>query len=111
MSWPKSRMRRWLADCRIVYWGDLDVHGFHILARLRRGLPQVKSVMMNAEVLDRFMTPAATGKPATHEFVETLTSAGRQAYAQVQAGNLLLEQEKIPHAFAVAELRKTWGDE
>ena len=101
----------WLRDCRIVYWGDLDVHGFHILARLRRGLPQVKSVMMNAEVLDRFMTPAATGKPATHEFVETLTSAERQAYAQVQAGNLLLEQEKIPHAFAVAELRKTWGDE
>src|SRR5712671_3219541 len=25
----------WLNNCRVLYWGDVDVHGFHIVSRLR----------------------------------------------------------------------------
>ena len=35
----------WLKARQIFYWGDLDVHGFHILARLRSSLPHVTCLM------------------------------------------------------------------
>ena len=27
----------WLQNCRVIYWGDIDTHGFHIVSRLRGG--------------------------------------------------------------------------
>lgn len=41
----------WLVGVEVVYWGDLDTHGFAILDRLRAWLPQVRSVLMDRETL------------------------------------------------------------
>ena len=56
----------WLADVEVVYWGDIDTHGFAILDRLRAWLPQTRSVLMDRETLlahrDRWGTE---DRPAT----------------------------------------------
>ena len=41
----------WLADLDLVYWGDLDTHGFAILNRLRRRFPHARSILMDRETL------------------------------------------------------------
>lgn len=41
----------WLRDCDVLYWGDLDTHGFRILDQLRAAHPHVHSVLMDTETL------------------------------------------------------------
>jgi hypothetical protein len=41
----------WLRDCEVLYWGDLDTHGFRILDQLRTVHPHVASVLMDEETL------------------------------------------------------------
>jgi len=36
---------------RVLYWGDLDTHGFVILARARGLFPELQSVLMDEETL------------------------------------------------------------
>jgi len=37
----------WIQDKRIIYWGDIDTHGFSILSQLRSYFPQVQSICMD----------------------------------------------------------------
>jgi len=37
----------WLRERDVVYWGDIDTHGFAILDRLRAALPAVRSLLMD----------------------------------------------------------------
>lgn len=94
----------WLAQCQVFYWGDIDIHGFHILSRLRRCFPQTVSVMMDERTLDEFRHVAVVAKPSPHENVSGLTPSERVAYARVRDGVLLLEQERIPPTVANARL-------
>jgi hypothetical protein len=41
----------WLRNCDILYWGDLDTHGFQILDQLRAVHPHVVSVLMDEATL------------------------------------------------------------
>jgi hypothetical protein len=41
----------WLADRRLVYWGDIDTHGFAILDLLRQRFPHTDSVLMDRATL------------------------------------------------------------
>ena len=41
----------WLAGLDVVYWGDIDTHGFAILNRLRHHLPHARSMLMNRVTL------------------------------------------------------------
>ena len=41
----------WLHRSRLVYWGDIDTHGFAILARLRSYFPLATSILMDEETL------------------------------------------------------------
>lgn len=45
------RSAAWLRDCEVLYWGDLDTHGFRILDQLRAVHPHVASVLMDEETL------------------------------------------------------------
>lgn len=44
----------WLREKEIVYWGDIDSHGFAILSQLRGYFPQVRSMLMDRETLLAF---------------------------------------------------------
>lgn len=41
----------WLRERELVYWGDIDTHGFAILHRLRERVPSVRSILMDRETL------------------------------------------------------------
>ena len=95
----------WLARCRIFYWGDLDVHGFHILSRLRRAHPHLQSALMDDETLARFEPYWKIAGHAAYEETSCLTSKEKALYLRLRDTGALLEQEKISHPYAVTKLQ------
>ena len=90
---------RWLADADVLYWGDIDTHGFAILDRLRAWLPRTRSVLMDRETLlahrERWVSE---DRPAT-SVLTRLTRDERDLYLELVADGLgqrvRLEQERI----------------
>ncbi|WP_367127869.1 Wadjet anti-phage system protein JetD domain-containing protein [Saccharothrix sp. HUAS TT1] len=92
----------WLAQVRLRYWGDIDTHGLRILARLKRSLPHVESVLMDRKTLlenrDKWGSERAQAEP---EDVDTLlTRDEAELLTQLRDGTwgvgVRLEQEHIP---------------
>lgn len=89
----------WLAQTEVIYWGDIDTHGFAILDRLRAWLPQVRSVLMDRETLtahrDRWGTE---DRPAT-SVLSRLEPDERDLYSELVTDSfgdrVRLEQERI----------------
>jgi hypothetical protein len=94
----------WIRGAAILYWGDLDTHGFNILSRCRSRLPQTRSVLMDSVALGEFRELAVI-EPAQAHGVTGLTSAESAAYREIEQGRLRLEQERIPMDWAVGVLR------
>jgi hypothetical protein len=98
----------WLTDCDLYYWGDIDEHGFHILARLRARFPAIRSLLMDFATLENCRTLTGPGEPAGKAPIN-LTDEERQAFESVQRAGLRLEQEKIPQSNVTAALEKFFG--
>ncbi|MHA3723927.1 Wadjet anti-phage system protein JetD domain-containing protein [Leucobacter sp. HY1910] len=92
----------------VLYWGDLDTHGFAILNRVRGRLPGVRSVLMDRETL--LAHEARWGSETTPANVSLphLTEAERELYEDLvtdrYAPALRLEQERIDWPWALARL-------
>ena len=94
----------WLADCELLYWGDLDAQGLEILARLREAFPNTQSLMMDIATLNRFRSLCIPGVAATAKQMRTLLPGEMEAYTTACSANLRLEQERIPNSFAVESI-------
>jgi len=70
----------WLARSRILYWGDIDTHGFFILNRLRGIFPHAESFLMNAisGVLNQSWDDQALADPCDRKFQFDRGSPGCQ---------------------------------
>lgn len=101
----------WMAASRVVYWGDLDSHGFAILHRLRTRLPAVTTVLMDeTTLLDHRDLWVPEPKP-TRAALPTLTAGEQRALDRLRAeGDVRLEQERIPWATALAALEAAAAD-
>lgn len=110
----------WLSGAEIVYWGDIDTHGFAILDRLRAWLPATRSVLMDCNTLlthrDRWGTEDRPARSA----LTRLTSAEHSLYTDLVEGGLgdrvRLEQERIDWGWVEQRLpatptkcRAEWG--
>jgi len=100
----------WVRDSPVVYWGDLDSHGFAILHRLRSHHARVTTALMDTETLlghrDLWV---ADPKPQRGTF-DTLTTSERAALERLRAeGDMRMEQERIPWTTAFAQLQVAWG--
>ncbi len=93
----------WLHDREIVYWGDIDTHGFAILDRLRERFPQTRSMLMDVDTLlahrDHVVVePTQTTVPLAH-----LTAAEHDLYCDLvehrHGPSVRLEQERIRFSF------------
>jgi hypothetical protein len=92
----------WLADLDVVYWGDIDTHGFAILDRLRRHFPAVTSMLMDRDTLlahrSQWVTEAAPAYPS----LTTLSPEELGLYQSLIAGEygpaVRLEQERVNFA-------------
>jgi hypothetical protein len=99
----------WLAGVEVVYWGDIDTHGFAILDRLRAWLPAARSVLMDRETLlahrDRWVTE---DRPASSALTR-LTSDEHDVYTELVEDRLAervrLEQERIDWGWVEERLK------
>jgi hypothetical protein len=96
---PVLESLEWLGGLDLVYWGDIDTHGFVILDRMRQRFPRVRSMLMDRTTLlahlDQWVTEP---NPATSR-LEFLDSDEAALYADLVADRLgrsvRLEQERI----------------
>ncbi len=84
----------------LVYWGDLDTHGFAILSRARGIFSRLQSVLMDdATFLEGQSLWVKENTPNRAEDFRHLTPAERTMYAGLRANkwgvNLRLEQERL----------------
>jgi len=93
---------KWLQTNRVLYWGDIDVDGFLILARFRKLVPHVESIMMDRETFEQHRSLAGKGNGSSRPLPANLTPAEADVYAKCAEGNLRLEQEKIPQPYVDA---------
>jgi hypothetical protein len=102
----------WLRDRELLYWGDIDTHGFAILDRLRANLPHVRSLLMDAQTLHVHRALWGSEDPATRYTGELgrLHDEERQLFLElrnnVHAQNLRMEQERVGYTWAVEAIRK-----
>ncbi|PIE28058.1 MAG: hypothetical protein CSA58_00980 [Micrococcales bacterium] len=95
----------WLAGLPVVYWGDLDTHGFQILDRLRQHLPHAHSVLMDLDTLLAHPDRWGTENEPTFAPKPRLTAGELTAYDYlIDHGTgdkpLRLEQERIDYGYA-----------
>lgn len=99
----------WLADTTILYWGDIDSHGFAMLDQLRCYFPHTRSLLMDRSTLLAHealwgQEPKPTRKPLSR------LNADEQALYQDLcldriAPSLRLEQERIGFGHLLEALR------
>jgi hypothetical protein len=100
----------WLAEAEIVYWGDIDTHGFAILSQLRGYFPQVRSLLMDLATLEQcrpLWGEEDMNKRCLKELAH-LTEAESVLYDLLRndrlAPRLRLEQERISYGILVEAL-------
>jgi len=93
----------WLTGTEVVYWGDIDTHGFAILDRLRAWLPQTRSVLMDRRTLLAHRERWGTEERPTTARLGRLTPDEQELYRDLVADSfgrrLRLEQERIDWAW------------
>lgn len=99
----------WLRHKRILYWGDIDTHGFAILNQIRGYLPHVESFLMNRSTL--LDSKCFWGKEPTqiiHD-LSRLNDDELEVYNELRDNriqkHLRLEQERISYDYFVRFLR------
>ena len=90
---------KWLNNITILYWGDIDVHGFEILSRIRKHFQHTQSVLMDKITFEKFFENDS-GKPTTDTTTLNLTDNEKELYNLLKTNNWRLEQEKIPYDYA-----------
>jgi hypothetical protein len=92
----------WLADLDVVYWGDIDTHGFAILSRLRRHFPRLTSMLMDRDTLIAHQAQWVTEAAPTTLPLEYLTPSEQDLYRDLGIGEygpaVRLEQERVSFA-------------
>lgn len=94
----------WLKNKRVVYWGDIDTHGYGILSMLRSRLPHVESILMTSGDIDRSLAIAGNESDETRrtDVLANLTADEMGAYSRLLPGGdcegVRIEQERIPYA-------------
>ncbi|KER70054.1 hypothetical protein HR51_21800 [Burkholderia cepacia] len=103
----------WAHAADILYWGDIDTWGLHILSRARGIFPHLKSVLMTDGVVEshrHLLTEESTQdkRPAAN-----LTKEEAQLLSDLQTGRWgarrRLEQERIHWPSVTDELRRQWA--
>jgi len=89
----------WLASREIIYWGDLDTHGFDILHRLRARFDSVQSIMMDYQTLLAHPRQWVNEPSPTNRTLTNLNDAERALYHDLVEDRygqaVRLEQERV----------------
>lgn len=98
----------WLAGVDIVYWGDLDTHGFAILDQLRAWLPQTRSMLMDRDTLlahrDRWVVEASPTAARLNRLTVDEEALYHDLITDRLGRRIRLEQERIDWAWVAERL-------
>jgi hypothetical protein len=109
-SIDRIREAAWLSSRDLIYWGDIDTHGFGILDRLRSLFPSVRSFLMDRETfLGHQRLWVAEPKPRNDQ-LSRLTAAESAVYDELRENKLgervRLEQERVRYGLVVDALKR-----
>ena len=101
----------WLQEKNILYWGDIDTHGFAILNQLRGFFPHTVSFLMDREtLLAHRQFWGSEPQPQTGDLLR-LTTEEQALHDQLRQHtwgvSVRLEQEKIGFQFLAATLQRS----
>lgn len=92
----------WLPALDVVYWGDIDTHGFAILNRLRHHVPHARSILMDRATLLAHRDQWVAEPTPTTAALNLLDPAEQALYRDLVTRELgpavRLEQERISFA-------------
>jgi hypothetical protein len=92
----------WLTALDVVYWGDIDTHGFAILNRLRHYVPQARSILMDRATLLAHRDQWVREPTPTAAALDLLDPAEQALYRDLVTAEFApavrLEQERISFA-------------
>lgn len=98
-GWGALGRCRWLDDCAIHYWGDIDTHGFAILDQLRGHFAHAQSFLMDRATLDAHVRFWGTEQMPASARLTRLTTEEQALYDDLRDNrirrNLRLEQEHV----------------
>jgi hypothetical protein len=93
----------WLRSVEVVYWGDIDTHGFVILGRLRQLFPHVESMLTDSQTLLAHRSHWGTEPVLARDRANLLTADEESVYREL--AGVRLEQERISFAALEAALQ------
>lgn len=98
----------WLMEKEVVYWGDIDTHGFAILDRLRQRVPSTRSILMDRATLDAHRDQLTNEESPTSADLRCLTLEEASIYRDLIEGRYgeaaRLEQERVRFGLVRAAL-------
>ncbi len=98
----------WLAEKEVVYWGDIDTHGFAILDRLRERVPGARSMLMDRATLHRHLHLITDEPSPTSAHLGHLTADEGSLYRDLVEARygpaVRLEQERVRFGLVRAAL-------
>ena len=103
---------RWMNARRVLYWGDIDTHGFRILAGLREPFPQIESILMDEDTFDRFPRARSDAPLDLVEAPQGLRDTENALFRRLSrlSSRNRLEQERIPAWWSAQEFARTFGN-
>ena len=93
------RRAHWLSPCRLLYWGDIDTHGFAILDQLRSHFRHAESFLMDRDTFFAFESHWGEESTPIDRELPRLNAEERAVYDDLRFNrmgpSLRLEQERI----------------
>lgn len=103
----------WVGGCDVVYWGDLDTHGFAILNQLRSHHPHVRSVLMDKSTLMDHRGFWGVEGIQSKGALARLDAAEAELFGELVSGihgqRIRLEQEQVNWKYALARIGSACG--
>jgi hypothetical protein len=109
-GWDALEPARWLTDCALHYWGDIDTHGFAILDQLRCRFRHVGSFLMDRATLMAHEAFWGNEGDQVIRDLPRLTGQERELFDDLRDNRirhgLRLEQERIGFGWVRAALEE-----
>lgn len=102
----------WLKDFKLIYFGDLDEHGFDILSKFRSGFPETKSLCMDTKTLEKFAQFRVASKIEKHIVPpQNLTESEAECLNELNRNpeKNRLEQERISQNWIKEQVETRWS--
>lgn len=91
----------WFRSKQILYWGDIDAHGFEILSQVRGYYPQTESILMDKKTFQEYFEDVE-GSDSNVVKLKHLTHQEDKLHQYLLKNKFRLEQEKIPNDYVLA---------